>query len=710
MRGAETGRPVYRFEDFELDNVSGELRKNGVRIRLQDQPLQILLLLLEHAGELVTREQIQNRLWAPGTYVDYDNAINSAMRKLRESLGDDSGDPRFIETFARRGYRFIGKLEEPPKAEQPAAPPERLSPNSAPQKSNRGLIAGASVAAFVLMVVLGWWLWRRPALETQVAPTKPVPLTAASGWEWDPSLSPDGKQVAYRWDEGKGGANYHIYLKLVGEGKPVRLTSGSGPEFDPAWSPDGRTIAFSRITDVTQQKTQILTIPVLGGEERLVAEGPFNTNITWSPDGRFLVVSQENPQSNSSSLFLVSVEGSDKLFLTVPPDGKVIRDLDPAFSPQGESLLFTRCDGIKCGLYLLSLSLGYKPAREPTLLREESGSIDGTTWTPSGEEVIYSHAEVGLSGQLMRIRAQAGSRPEPLTFGSDNALLPSTASQRNRLVYSQALYDWDISQVHSGEAPRSFASSTRAEDSPQYSPDGHRVAFASSRSGLQQVWACDADGQNQVQLTHFDPGASGTPRWSPDGGWIAFDHREKGGWRIFVMARDGGQVRRLADDEGFAPSWSSDGKWIYYSSDRTGRSEIWKRPARGGEPIQLTHLGGYMAFESHDGQSLYYAGLYPHSGLWKLPFAGEAETKVLESVYGRAFVVVDDGIYYIPDTSADGTRSVRFHSFATHEDQEVSRLGQAVYMGIAVSPDRKTILFTSVVRTGSNIMVVDNFR
>jgi len=101
MGEAESRRPKYRFGSFELETQRGELRKGGTRVRLQEQPLQILVLLLEHAGEVVTREQIQDKLWPPGTYVDYDNAINGAMRKLREALCDDSGDPRFIETFAQ---------------------------------------------------------------------------------------------------------------------------------------------------------------------------------------------------------------------------------------------------------------------------------------------------------------------------------------------------------------------------------------------------------------------------------------------------------------------------------------------------------------------------------------------------------------------------------------------------------------------------------
>jgi DNA-binding winged helix-turn-helix (wHTH) protein len=124
MRGGEAGPAVYRFGGFELETGPGELRKRGTRIKLQDQPLQILVLLLEHAGEVATREQIQNRLWPPGAYVDYDNAINSAVRKLREALGDTSENPRYIETMARRGYRFIGHLDAPSKPDQPPpAPP-----------------------------------------------------------------------------------------------------------------------------------------------------------------------------------------------------------------------------------------------------------------------------------------------------------------------------------------------------------------------------------------------------------------------------------------------------------------------------------------------------------------------------------------------------------------------------------------------------------
>ncbi len=138
------------------------------------------------------------------------------------------------------------------------------------------------------------------------------------------------------------------------------------------------------------------------------------------------------------------------------------------------------------------------------------------------------------------------------------------------------------------------------------------------------------------------------------------------------------------------------------------RDEIWKRPAQGGKAVQLTHNGGWAAFESHDGQSLYF-NKSDNSGLWVLPLRGGEEKQLLKSAWFVNFAVVDDGIYYMPAPAPDGSTSVRFHSFATGKDEEIAPINKP-YQGLAVSPDRKTILYGTPVRYGSNIMVVDNFR
>ena len=107
--------PILRFGVFEVDPDSGELRKRGFRLRLREQPLQLLLMLIEHAGRVVTREQLRHRLWPDGTFVDFDRAINKTASELRGALGDSASSPRFIETLSKRGYRFVCPVEGSPR-------------------------------------------------------------------------------------------------------------------------------------------------------------------------------------------------------------------------------------------------------------------------------------------------------------------------------------------------------------------------------------------------------------------------------------------------------------------------------------------------------------------------------------------------------------------------------------------------------------------
>lgn len=128
-QASSAGR-IIRFGVFEVDLIAGELRKNGVRIRLQEQPFQVLAFLLERAGDVVTREELRQKLWPADTFVDFDHGLNTAVNKLREALGDSASSPRYIETLARRGYRFVGTVERGNGA--PLVQTSEITPASAP--------------------------------------------------------------------------------------------------------------------------------------------------------------------------------------------------------------------------------------------------------------------------------------------------------------------------------------------------------------------------------------------------------------------------------------------------------------------------------------------------------------------------------------------------------------------------------------------------
>src|SRR6185436_10245672 len=147
---APPSRPTYRFGEFEFDPASGELHKDGAKVRLQEQPFQILTLLLKRPGEVVTREEVRQALWPGDTFVDFDVGLNSAIKRLRDALNDSADSPRFVETLPRRGYRFVAALETSPGAAPPGL--EARARRAGVRLVSWG--AAAAVAVLVLMATL----------------------------------------------------------------------------------------------------------------------------------------------------------------------------------------------------------------------------------------------------------------------------------------------------------------------------------------------------------------------------------------------------------------------------------------------------------------------------------------------------------------------------------------------------------------------------
>ncbi|MEP7362288.1 MAG: winged helix-turn-helix domain-containing protein [Acidobacteriota bacterium] len=715
---------VARFGAFEVHRESGELRKRGLRIKVQEQPFRILVVLLERRGEIVTREELQQTLWPEGTFVDFEHSLNAAIGKLRQALSDSAGTPRFVETVARRGYRFSGPVEFMDQPLVAPIEPTLVEPAAARSSATQRWVVGA-VAVAGLAALTGAWIGKRAEPSPEQAA---VPLTSYLGYEWHPAFSPDGSQVAFTWN-GPAEDNTDIYVKAVGSGEPLRLTTDPGVDDVPAWSPDGNWIAFVR-RHPTAPQGDVYVIPALGGVERKVGKTTFTDLLTgptlaWTRDGKWLAVRNDRDSMKTSGLHLISVDtGESKLMLGSAAAKRL--DYGATFSLDGTKLAFCR-DG---NVYVADLD-GLATKGEPRqLTRDPSAVARSPAWTPNQQDIVFQRW-MGLgSSTLWRVRADGREEAKPISNSGLSAYHPVVSAGGRRLAYADRVYDSNIWRLPlqtagvSAGPPVRLIASTRVKGTMAISPDGRKVAFGSTRSGGEQIWMSESDGSRQVQLTKYPGGLVGTPRWSPDGQFLAYDARVNGNRDIYMMPAAGGAARRLtvnAEDDRI-PAWSADGKWIYFSTDKGGPREIWKKPAGGGVESQVTRGGGYAARETPDGMLLCYFAA-SSEGLWVVPLqAGVPDERrkrlVAQHASSLVFDVSNSGVYFgdqtyfgeLNDRNRPRTDTVYFYDFATNRTSVVAKMGKELSIGISVSPDEKWLLFSQVDRASSDLVIVDGFQ
>ncbi|MBV9226142.1 MAG: PD40 domain-containing protein [Acidobacteriaceae bacterium] len=730
-------RPAFRFGVFELNPNTRELRKNGVKLKLQEQPLQILLLLLERPGEVVTRDEIHRRLWPENTYVDFDNAINSAVRKIRDALGDAADNPRFIETVARQGYRFIAPVIAPAPVPPLRSPGDDRRQRRFPMDRWRwALVAG------VLVLVIGAWIlykethFQQGRAAGDVLPP-PVPLTSYPGFQWSPSFSPDGTRVAFTWEE-PGRRPPSICVKLIGSSDPVRLTDGKESDFAPAWSPDGRWIAFLRAKG--QFSCAVMLIPSVGGAARELARVQMNTAeffsfgrgstsppfLAWSSDSKWLLALEQSgvaglAPERRNRIVRIAVDSGEKspFLLSLDADKKRSQEIAAltsgegalAVSPDGKKLAFIHTlDEPDTDIYVVGLTdemLAAGPARS---LHFGNSSCHGIAWDTDGRSVIVSSNRRG-SVELWRVPVDGSVEPSRIDVSDELPLSLAVSRTGQRLAYTHFYDDWNLWRVDlTGgrlKDAAAFITSSKDEYHADYSPDGRRIAFESNRFGNhQEIWISDAEASHADQLTSGDAWA-GSPRWSPDGQRIAFDGNATGHWEIYVIHSDGGKPIRLTSGSGskIRPTWSHDGKWIYYCASGQSGPQIWKKLANGGPEIALTKSGGCNQMESPDAEYVYYLNK-GNTALWRVPVSGGTEAELLQLGPDAQFALGKRGVYFLDSRHAN---TLKFMDYRSGSIKVVGNLPGPMIHGMTVSPDNHWLLYGRSDSAGSQLRLVDRF-
>jgi Tol biopolymer transport system component/DNA-binding winged helix-turn-helix (wHTH) protein len=695
------------FGDFVLDVDSREVRRGTDNVKLSPKAFQLLEILAVGRPRAFSKAELQDRLW-PGTFVVEKNLAN-LVAEIREALGDNRSDQRFIRTVPRYGYSF-----------RESTSPGPVDAGSPPQTSRlaglhwrrtwRSMSLGLAV---VVLSAVVWWVWRREAPKNGGLA---IPLTTLPGTETSPALSPDGHVVAFSWSGSEQQGQLDIYLKAVGAEVLRRLTEHPASELSPAWSPDGQEIAFVRIGH------GVFVISQLGGPERRVSDS--GSLVGWTPDGKSVLIRDQNGAAGFS-LYQIMLDTLERRRLTDPSIG--IGDWKFEVSPDGATLAFIRHERPGVGdLYLMPMRGGAHRR-----LTDWNAAVEGVAWMPDGRELVYS-----AMGRLWRVSANA-SRPThgtAIVSVSDGAQSPSISrpllGRPIRLAFQKIVHDIGLRLIDLQLArslddtleAKPLVDSTRIDSPGAFSPDATAVAFKSLRGGdSPELWVCGRDGHNLRQVTHMLGVQLVVSSWSPDGKRILFDASIGANSDIYSVDAAGGQPRRLTSDEAIdLLPWSSrDGRWIYFTSLRSGIPQIWRMAADGGTATQVTRNGGIEAQDSPDGQYLYYLDRPPSgstgaSGTSKLMRArvdGSSEVPVLDAVRFLSWSVTDHGIVFLERSDDDDSLALfRF------DDGRVVALGRLPFRvattsgRLIASTDGRWVLANTVDRFDADLMLLDDFR
>ena len=744
----KTHTKSYKFGPYRLEIDSGRLLKDETPVPLTRKRFEILQILIDKSGQVVRKDEIMSQVW-PGQSVEESN-LTQHIFYLRRILEDDPRIPNYIMTIPGTGYLFYQSVivinedgsEETIGGPQPAQTDidqefsqirdlTPVQPAAVEEQSMARIFkSGRWLALFAVLglVIVGFGIFYyrqfRASASRPAIPATIVPFITTPGLKGDLLFSRDGQSLAFS-TEGDTIDSQNIYVKQNGVDNPVRLTTYQGNDHSFCWSPDNREIAFLRWPRESGRKNQIMIIPVTGGPARMIGE-TWN-GLDWSPDGKYLAISDNDGPDSATGIYLLSIDGNIRRAVSSPPRRENLFDGDPRFSPDGRSLAFVRWSSNVIG-DLFVADLTDNKIRQLTFDRREIPAIQ---WTSDGREILFTSNRTD-NYRMWRIQVKGG-QPTPINGILGEVSRFSVSPKDDSIAYTQRFFDTnilinrlpargqgmvtipaDFAQINDSRFAPCLIVSTRSDDSPQISPDGSKVAFMSGRSGFDEIWLANSDCSNPTQLTAFRQNGIGSPRWSPDGTRLVFDRHVDGQPDIFTIDINTRKFNQLTDKRGldYLPAWSNDGKWIYFRSEMGTFAQIWKVLANGGEPIQLTQRGGRESWESFDGRFLYYTRL---EFLWSKDLSTGIEQPITEMnniPVGRYWTVTRSAIYYITRELGGKTRIHRF-DLKTRQISTIMELDGSparFVPGLSISADESRIAISLINYQTNDISLVTGWR
>ena len=562
-----------RFGCFEIDLSSGDLRKpNGVSVRVQPKPLQVLRLLLQAEGKVVTREQLRAALWPEETFVDFEHGVNTAVKKLRQALEESVENPRFVETLPKVGYRFIASVElisdgNDKNAVPVPSYPEGLLPELRSTKNRRG-IAGIAIAVAVVLVMAttvvllpgtNWFRHRsstEPIISERRLTANPDDTPVMSG-----VISPDGNYLAYTDATG-------LYLRRVdnGETHPVPLPKGFEAIAE-SWFPDNIHLLVSRVEDPVEPP-RLWVVSVLAGTARRIADE--GSSAAVSPDGSQIVFLRQNAAAHE--IWLMQADGDRARRLISSKEESFSR---VAWAPNGKRFAYaatktryyTSRNGPDTQIEVFDLRNERTVVIRSLAERGLPRGGAALAWLPDGQ-LIYPVREPRPNQQdtnLWRQRldpetAEARGEPVRMTSGRGIAVQLSFSSDGKHVALRRHAPQPDIyvADIERGGkelgALRRLTLDERLDYAMAWTADSQSVLSYSNRDGPFHVFKQNID-STQPELLVGGEDDLYVPRLSPDGKNVLYVVRAKPGGasdkaKVMRVPLAGGPPRVVLEDTG----------------------------------------------------------------------------------------------------------------------------------------------------------------
>ena len=566
---------VVRFGVFTFDRVTGELWKQGRRIKLQDQPRQVLAMLVERPGELITREELCSALWRDDTFVDFDTGLNVVINKTRQALDDSAATPRFIETLPRRGYRFLAPV---------VAETDSVSNTVKPVDPPRVSTVWLSSVALVALLMLGGYAFttirsRVPALPASAFEGAKVQrLTGSGNAGRAVAMSRDGSWVAYTVIEPKGEG---LWVRQVNANTSVPIVPPAIGRFGGLnFSPDGSFVYYTFST-FSPPPSQLYRVPVLGGPPTKLAVADIDTVVAFSPDGQRMAFGRSRSDIATTMIYVSDLDGSQPHLLAerkdpnrffLPPQGGVRL----AWSPDGKSIAVPIVEpSPDTGIGIITVATG-----EVTTLGDARwSSLNALEWLPDGRGLLAAGNEKGgqsLSSQIWQVDYPGGARRQITHDLNDYFGISLTADGRTFAATGAEYFStlW-IASVPSLAQPTQITIAGKHDEGANglsWTLDD-RLIYTSTESGNLDLWERDVQSGATRQLT-TDSASDYLPAVSPDGATVAFVSNRSGQPRIWVMDRDGTNARALSKGPNdILLTWGADGSYVVFERRFGGGGE-----------------------------------------------------------------------------------------------------------------------------------------